>query len=93
MSYYSRPCPNCLRRARLLAQLAPYIEQFALGVRGDRLAELLRLGNYDLAATVAPDSAPELLDRLTAASDEKLETELAESGYWCSRRRVPWVCL
>lgn len=89
MSYYPRPCPNCLRRARLLGHLAPYIERFALGVSGDRLAELLRLDNHDLAATVAPDIAPVLLDRVKAASDEKLETELAESGCWCCCRHDP----
>jgi DNA processing protein len=89
MSYYPRPCPNCLRRARLLAHLAPYIEQFASGGGGDRLGELLRLGNYDLAVTVAPDTAPKLLDRVTAASDEKLEAELAESGCWCCCRHDP----
>lgn len=89
MSYYPRPCPNCLRRARLLAQLAPYIERSALEVRGDRLPELLRLDNYELAAAVAPDAAPELLDRVTAASDEQLETELAESGCWCCCQHDP----
>jgi DNA processing protein len=89
MSYYPRPCPNCLRRASLLARLAPYIEKFALGVSGNRLAELLRLGNHDLAATVAPDCATELHDAAAAASDEQLEAGLAESGCWCCCRHDP----
>ncbi|HET8862421.1 MAG TPA: DNA-processing protein DprA, partial [Solirubrobacterales bacterium] len=89
MSYYPRPCPNCLRRARLLAHLAPYIERFASGLRGDRLAGLLGRENYELAESVAPDTAPALLNCVREISDEQLETELAESGCWCCCRHDP----
>ena len=49
-----RACPTCLRRARLLAHLAPYIEKVATGSPGSRSPELLRLSNEDLVAAVAP---------------------------------------
>ena len=44
------PAPSCLRRARLLARLAPYIEKVATGAPGSRSPELLRLSNEDLVA-------------------------------------------
>ena len=34
-------CPDCLRRSRLLAHLAPYIEKIATGAPGQRSPELL----------------------------------------------------
>ena len=52
-----RACPECLRRARLLAHLAPYIEKVASGAPGSRSPELLRLSNEDLADAAAPKVA------------------------------------
>ena len=54
-------CPECLRRSRLLAHLAPYIEKIATGAPGSRSPELLRLCNEDLAAVVAPQVAAQIL--------------------------------
>ncbi len=54
-------CPDCLRRSRLLAHLAPYIEKIASGAPGSRSPELLRLSNEDLAAAAAPKVAAQVL--------------------------------
>lgn len=86
MSYYPQPCPECLRRARLLAHLAPFVEKFASNAPAGQLPELLRLGNYDLAVAVAPQGAMRLLDQITALSDEQLQSEIAQSGCWCCCR-------
>ncbi len=56
-----RACPDCLRRSRLLAHLAPYIEKIATGAPGSRSPELLRLSNEDLAAAAAPKVAAQIL--------------------------------
>jgi DNA processing protein len=89
MSYYPQPCPECLRRARLLAHLAPYIEKFGSESPGRHAPELLGMGNYDLAATVAPERASQLLDQVAAISDDQLQTEIAQSGCWCCCRHEP----
>ena len=46
---------RCLRRSRLLAHLAPYIEKVATGAPGSRSPELLRLANEDLAEAVGAE--------------------------------------
>jgi DNA processing protein len=84
----SRPtaCPECLRRARLLARLAPYIEKVATGTPGSRSPELLRLSNEDLVAAVAPRDAERLLDQASALAERGLEASLAAAGCWgCCR--------
>ena len=63
-----RACPECLRRARLLALLAPYIEKVATGAPGSRSPELLRLSNEDLVAAVAPRAEEEILEAVEGAS-------------------------
>ncbi len=77
-----RSCPVCLRRARLLARLAPYIEKIATGAPGRRSPELLRLGNEDLAEVVAPKVAKQVLDHVGAVSEERLFAELEQTGCW-----------
>lgn len=84
MSYQPHACPDCLRRARLLSLLAPYMEKFvAHSAKGRRTTQLLSLDNDELAAAVAPDVAIHLLGQITAMSDDALESEIAESDYWC----------
>lgn len=88
----SRPpeaCPECLRRARLLAHLAPYIEKIATGSPGTRSPELLRLSNEDLAAVAAPRAASRLLAGIAAASEESLRAEVAAAGCWACCRHDP----
>jgi DNA processing protein len=81
-----RACPECLRRSRLLAHLAPYIEKVATGAVGSRSPELLRLSNEDLVAAVAPKAAAEFLDQISATPGRRLEEELRTAGCWgCCR--------
>lgn len=82
-------CPECLRRARLLAHLAPYIEKLATGAPGKRSPELLRLGNEDLAAAAAPRVAEQVLARVAAVSEERLREELTQAGCWACCRHDP----
>lgn len=79
-------CPPCLRRARLLAQLAPYIERVATGAPGSRSPELLRLSDRDLAAAAAPKVAGQLLARVAAPADRELLAEVERAGCWACCR-------
>jgi hypothetical protein len=67
MSAQPRACPDCLRRSRLLAHLAPYIEKIATGAPGSRSPELLRLSNEELAAVAAPSVATQVLAAIAAS--------------------------
>jgi DNA processing protein len=81
-----RACPECLRRARLLAHLAPYIEKLATSAPGSRSPELLRLSNEDLAALAAPAAAAQILAALSAFPERRLAEELAAAQCWgCCR--------
>lgn len=79
-------CPECLRRARLLAHLAPYIEKIATGRLGARSPELLRLSNEDLAAAAAPNVAAQVLAQVAAVSESRLAADLLAAQCWsCCR--------
>jgi DNA processing protein len=79
-------CAKCLRRARLLAHLAPYIEKLATGAPRSRSPELLRLSSEDLAAAAAPKVADQILAQVEAAPAERLAAELVAAGCWgCCR--------
>ncbi|HEY7949707.1 MAG TPA: DNA-processing protein DprA [Solirubrobacterales bacterium] len=85
-------CPDCLRRSRLLAHLAPYIEKIASGTVGSRSPELLRLSNEDLAAAVAPKVAAQILAEVGAVPESRLLADLVAAQCWaCCRhdRRFP----
>lgn len=82
-------CPECLRRSRLLADLAPYIEKIAAGAPGKRSPELLRLGNEDLAAVAAPKVATQMLARIAALPERRLQNELVAAGCWACCRHDP----
>jgi len=81
-----RACPECLRRARLLAHLAPYIEKVATGTPGSRSPELLRLDNEDLAAAVAPKVADQVLTQAAVVPERRLAADLAASRCWATCR-------
>lgn len=81
-----RSCPDCLRRSHLLAHLAPYIEKVATGAPGSRSPELLRLSSEDLAAAVAPTVAEQVLERVAALPDRRLESDLAAARCWACCR-------
>jgi DNA processing protein len=82
-------CPDCLRRSRLLAHLAPYIEKIAAGAPGRRSPELLRLGNEDLAAVAAPHAAAQILAGIAAVPEARMRDELAAAGCWACCRHDP----
>jgi DNA processing protein len=82
-------CPECLRRSRLLAHLAPYIEKIATGAPGKRSPELLRLGNEDLAEVAAPGVAGQILARIAAVPEDRLRGELAAAECWACCRHDP----
>ncbi len=82
-------CPECLRRARLLAHLAPYIEEEAGGASAERMPELLRLDNADLASVVAPQVAGQILAKIEAVPEDRLRAELEQSGCWCCCQHDP----
>ncbi len=75
-------CGDCLRRARLLGHLAPYIEKLATGEPGSRSPELLRLSNRDLAAVAAPAVAEQVLSRIAAVPEAQLGAELEAAECW-----------
>jgi DNA processing protein len=82
-------CLECLRRARLLAHLAPYIERLATGAPGSRSPELLRLSNEDLAAAAAPKVAAQVLAEVEAMPEGRLRADLAAAGCWACCRHDP----
>jgi DNA processing protein len=75
-------CPECLRRSRLLAHLAPYIERVATGAPGRRSPELLRLGNEDLVDAVAAGVGAQVLAQVAAVPERTLFRELEQAGCW-----------
>lgn len=79
-------CPECLRRSRLLAHLAPYIEKTATGAVGSRSPELLRLSNEDLAAAAAPKVAEQVLAQVDAVPERRLFADLLAAQCWACCR-------
>jgi len=82
-------CAECLRRARLLAHLAPYIEKVATGAPGQRSPELLRLGSEDLVEAVASKVGPQMLAQIAAVPGERLAAELEAAECWAVCRHDP----
>jgi DNA processing protein len=82
-------CLECLRRGRLLAILAPYIEKVTTAVSGAPVGDLLCLGNEDLAHSVAPAAAERLLGEVAAISERALTDALEEAACWASCRHDP----
>jgi len=81
-----RACPDCLRRAWLLAALGPYVEKIATGAVGSRSPELLRLSNEDLVAAAAPKVGAQMLARIAVLPERHLEAELAAARCWACCR-------
>jgi DNA processing protein len=81
-----RACPDCLRRSRLLAHLAPYIEKVATGAVGSRSPELLRLSNEDLAAAAAPKVAAQILAQVQAVPERQMSADLLAAQCWACCR-------
>jgi DNA processing protein len=81
-----RACPECLRRSWLLTDLGPYIERISTGEVGSRSPELLRLSNEDLVAVAAPNVTEQLLARVAALPESRLNEELVQAGCWACCR-------
>ena len=81
-----RACLQCLRRSWLLADLGPYVERIATGEVGSRSPELLRLSNEELVEVAAPKVAGQLLSRIAALPEERLNEELLAAGCWACCR-------
>lgn len=81
-----RACIECLRRSWLLAALGPYVERISTGEVGSRSPELLRLSNEDLVEVAAPKVAGQLLARIAALSEIRLNEELELAGCWACCR-------
>ncbi len=81
-----RACPDCLRRASLLALLGPYVERIATRSPGSRSPELLRLSNQALAEVAAPHVAEQLLARVEATPEHQLEEDLLAARCWACCR-------
>ncbi len=84
-----RACPECLRRGRLLAMLAPYIEKVTIEASGAPVGDLFCLGNEDLAHSVAPTVAKRLLGEVGAISERSLSDPIAATACWASCRHDP----
>jgi DNA processing protein len=82
-------CPDCLRRALLLAHLAPYIEKVATGAPGSRSPELLRLSSEDLAEAVAPKIAAQVLAQVAVVPESRLVADLTAAQCWACCRHDP----
>jgi DNA processing protein len=82
-------CLDCLRRSRLLAHLAPYIERVATSAPGSRSPELLRLSNEDLADAVAPKVAVQVLAQVEAVPEQRLREDLLAAQCWACCRHDP----
>lgn len=89
ISHQPSACPQCLRRARLLGHLAPYIERIATGAPGSRSPELLRLSNEELAKVAAPRVAGQILARVEATSERSLREALAAAECWACCKHDP----
>jgi DNA processing protein len=81
-----RACVECLRRSWLLAALGPYVERVATGEVGSRSPELLRLSNEDLVEVAAPKVAGQMLARVAALSEGRLQEELELAECWACCR-------
>ena len=79
-------CDACLRRALLLARLAPYIERVVTGEVGSRSRELLALGDEELIRAAAGPKAGEVLRAAQDDDPARLRLRLDAAGCWATCR-------
>lgn len=75
-------CFSCLRRAWLLAELAPYLEK----TRGRRVAELLARDDRRLLEAVAPRHGERLAAKLASVTGEEMLESTERAGCWSTCR-------
>lgn len=79
-------CPECQRRAQLLAALAPYIEKRAIQPAAPPLTDLLSLRSEDFARSVASEAAERLLAETAAIPERVLRAGLESADCWATCR-------
>lgn len=82
-------CEACLRRARLIELLAPFIEKVATGAPGSRSSQLLVREDEDLARRVAPSKAERVLEEAALISEDALRARIEAAGVWALCRHDP----
>lgn len=82
-------CPDCLRRSRLIARLAPFIERSCDDRPGRRIPELLGLDDDALVRAVAPRRVDEVLSGIHGIEEAELEQSLIRSDCWAVCRHDP----
>jgi len=75
-------CIDCLRRAWLLAALAPHIERSSARSSGRRTAELLALDDDRLLAAVAPRHGQEMRAKTDSIDETAIRRDLAATDSW-----------
>jgi len=75
-------CEQCLRRAWLIASLSGNIQISCSDKPGNRIPELLRLDDEDLARAVAPKDTDQVLSENTSISHGHRVAELIDSDCW-----------
>jgi len=81
-----RACPECLRRAWLVASLAGHIENAVENTSGSRAHELLALPDDQLARAMARSQADEFLERAAERDTEGLRAVIAGARAWACCR-------
>ena len=79
-------CPDCLRRAWLVASLSGHIETAVSDTPGSRAHEILALSDEDLARAMARSRADFFLARATERDPERLRAPLDGAGAWACCR-------
>ncbi len=79
-------CPDCLRRSWLLALLAPYIEKIVRRPPDALSLSVLELSNEMLAAVAAPQTAEQILARISAIPESNFLGEIEDSHCWACCR-------
>jgi DNA processing protein len=79
-------CPDCLRRAWLVASLSGHIETAVSDTPGSRAHEILALSDEDLARAMARSRADFFLARATERDPERLRAATDGAGAWACCR-------
>lgn len=77
-----RACVECLRRSRLIASLAPFIQVSCDDRAGRRTPELLSLDDRQLVDAVVPRRSDELLSENAGLGEGDLRGLVEEAGCW-----------
>jgi DNA processing protein len=79
-------CPDCLRRAWLIGDLAGHIEKAVDNRAGSRAHELLALADDQLAEAMAGSRAGEFLASAARRNPRRLQEEISGARAWASCR-------